>query len=86
MKIWAKLITENNIKKDMIYTSDLSLTYENFELFVSEICNKLDIPNPVIIKYHYFNFFRYHNAVFKTDDFIQSIDYDMLRIENCKED
>lgn len=86
MKIWAKLLVDNNIQKDLIYKSDLPLTYENFNIYLTELCNLLDIPTPVVLKYHYFNYFRYHNAVFKQEDFIQSLDYDQLRIENCKED
>ena len=85
MKIWAKLITNNDLIKDLIYESSLPISFDNYNLWVSEICNKFDIPTPVIVPYHYKNFVYYYNSVFKADDFIPSLDYDQLRIEDCKE-
>ena len=85
MKIWAKLITNNDLIKDLIYESSLPISFDNYNLWVSEICNKCDIPTPVIVPHHYKNFVYYYNSVFKADDFIQSLDSDQLRIEDCKE-
>ena len=85
MKIWAKLLINNDLVKDMIYESDLPLSFDNYNKWVIDICNKFDIPTPVVVPYHFNNFMYYYNSVFKADDFIQSLDYHQLRIEDCKE-
>jgi hypothetical protein len=86
MKIWAKLYIKNDIAKDLIYESNLEMSYENYQKWLQDICNLLDIPNPVVIPYHYKNFVYFHNTLFKEDDFVQSLNYEKFRIEDCNED
>ena len=85
MKIWARLIKNDKIVKDMIYQSALKMSAQNYELWLRDICHQLDIPNPVLIPQHYKNFVNFHNTRFKDDDFIESLDYDMFVVEDCKE-
>ncbi|MDE6189659.1 MAG: hypothetical protein K2G37_05185 [Clostridia bacterium] len=85
MKIWARLIKDDKIAKDMIYSSSLKTSASNYELWLRDICHQLDVPNPVLLNQHYKNFVNFHNTRFKDDDFIESLDYDMLIIEDCKE-
>lgn len=86
MKIWARLLKGDKIAKDMIYTSNLHMSSDSYELWLREICHSLDIPNPIIINQHYKNFVNFHNTKFKKCDFVESLDYDMLIVEDCKED
>lgn len=86
MKIWARLVTEDKIKKDMLYRSALKLTKDNYELWLRDICHELDIPNPVILNHHFKNFIDFHNTKFRQDDFVETLDYDMFIVEDCKED
>ena len=86
MKIWARLVTEDKIKKDMLYRSVLKLTKDNYELWLRDICHELDIPNPVILNHHFKNFINFHNTKFRQDDFVETLDYDMFIVEDCKED
>ncbi len=86
MKIWAKLYIKNDIAKDLIYKSNLEMSYENYQKWLQDICNLLDIPNPVVIPYHYKNFVYFHNTLFKEDDFVQPLNYEKFRIEDCNED
>ena len=86
MRIWAKIIVNNEIEKDLIYESDLDMKYLNYQKWVCDICNLLDIPTPVIIPFHYKNFALFHNTHFKASDFVHPVDFDALRIEDCKLD
>ena len=85
MKIWARLVTNDKIQKDMLYNSPLKLSLQNYEVWLREICHQLDVPNPVILDHHYKNFVNFHNTKFKQDDFVESLDYDVLIVEDCKE-
>ena len=64
----------------------IDISNKNFrdELAVlSNICENLDIPTPVLIKTHLFNYAKYNNVRFKKDDFVESIDFDKLVLENA---
>lgn len=85
MKIWARLIKDDKIVKDLLYYSSLKLSFDNYELWLRDICHQLDAPNPVLLEQHFKNFVNFHNTKFRQDDFIETLDEDMLIIEDCKE-
>lgn len=85
MKIWARLLTNQRIKKDLIYTADNNAVSDNYDDWIREICHTLDIPTPIILPTHYKNFINFHNTKFKQDDFVESLDYDMFIVEDCRE-
>ncbi|MEG1535560.1 MAG: hypothetical protein RR416_01155 [Clostridia bacterium] len=78
-------MTEHKIVKQMIYISDLTTKYNNFEIWLREIANQLDIPTPIILPSHYKNFVNFHNAKFRPDDFVETLGCDMFVVEDCKE-
>ena len=82
IKIWAKVLVKDKIIKQCVYENPATMDYSLFFDYVREICEKLDIPTPVIIKTHLFNYAKYNNVKFKKDDFIESIDFDRLILEN----
>ena len=82
MKIWAKLITDGKIQKQFVYEKQERLTYSRFFDYLSDICHELDIPTPVLLKTHIFNFAKYNHVKFIPRDFVESLDYDQLFLEN----
>ncbi|MCI9291470.1 MAG: hypothetical protein HFE32_06725 [Clostridia bacterium] len=86
MKIWARLVSDDKIKKDTLYSSPLKLSKDNYELWLRDICHILDVPNPVLLDHHFKNFVNFHNTKFRQDDFVETLDYDIFIIEDCKED
>jgi hypothetical protein len=51
--------------------------------YTREICETLDIPTPVIIKTHLFNYAKYNTVKFVRQDFVESVDFDKLVFENA---
>lgn len=82
MRIWAKLMTDGHIKKDFVYEKDEKLTYSHFFDYLTDICAALDIPTPVLMKTHIFNFAKFNHVKFLKRDFVDSLDCDYLFIEN----
>ena len=82
MKIWAKLITDGKIQKQFVYEKQERLTYSRFFDYLSDICHELDIPTPVLLKTHIFNFEKFNHVKFIPRDFVESLDYDQLFLEN----
>ena len=82
MKIWAKLITDGKIQKQFVYEKQERLTYSRFFDYLSDICHELDIPTPVLLKTHIFNFAKFNHVKFIPRDCVESLDYDQLFLEN----
>jgi hypothetical protein len=82
MRIWAKLMTDGKIKKDFVYELKEQLTYSHFLDYMIDISQALDIPTPVVMKTHIFNFAKFNHVKFLSRDFVESLGYDYLFIEN----
>lgn len=82
-RIWAKVMKDDKIVKQFMLEKFTSIDYSDFYEYLTEICENLDIPTPVLIKTHLFNYAKYNVVRFKKDDFVESIDFDKLVLENA---
>lgn len=82
MRIWAKLIDDGKIKKQYVYEKNERLTYSRFFDYLTEICQALDVPTPVLMKTHIFNFAKFNHVRFAGRDFVEPLGYDSLFLEN----
>lgn len=83
LRIWAKIIINGKIKRDIIYESYTPVTYDTFYEGLVEICHKFDISTPIFIKKHFENFNEFNHVKFLPRDFIESVNFDSLVIENA---
>ena len=82
-RIWAKVMKKDKILKQCVLEKDGEIDYSEFFSYLREICETLDIPTPVLIKTHLFNYAKYNNVRFREGDFVESIDFDKLVLENA---
>lgn len=85
IKIWAKTMTDHKIQKDIIYETIENYSRDTFFDHLSEICYLLNIPTPVILDNHYHSFENFNNTKFSPNDFIESVNFDYLVLENAIE-
>ncbi len=83
MRIWAKTIKNNKIVSSYVYESIDIFHRETFYLHLQEICHKMDIPTPVVLKYHLDNFTDFNNCRFLPSDFVESVSFDRLEVEDA---
>lgn len=83
IRLWAKTITDEKIQKQLIYTSDEAYDSDLFFEHLVQICYKLDIPTPIMLKTHIYNFENFNNMRFSLGDFVEKINFDKLVIENA---
>lgn len=83
IRIWAKVLKDNKIIKQTVYEKVGTTDYSEFFSYVREICETLDIATPVLIKTHLFNYAKYNSVKFVADDFVESISFDKLILENA---
>ncbi len=82
-RIWAKVMKNDKIVKQCVLEKLGSLDYSLFFDYVREICETLEIPTPMIIKTHLFNYAKYNNVRFSSNDFVEPIEFDKLVLENA---
>ena len=82
IRIWAKVVKNNKIKKQYVLEKSENMDYSMFFEYLREICENLDIATPVLIKTHLFNYAKYNVVRFSADDVMESIDFDKLVLEN----
>lgn len=83
IRMWAKVITEEKIIKDMIYENPERFDFEHFFDYISDICESLDICTPVILSKHIFHYVNFNNTTFTTSDFPESVDFEKFVIEEA---
>ena len=50
--------------------------------YITDICQAMDVPTPVLTKTHIFNFAKFNHVKFIPRDFVESLGYDQLFLEN----
>jgi hypothetical protein len=82
-RIWAKVIKDGKINGQCVYEREGSIDYSEFFDYTREICEKLDVPTPIVIKTHLFNYAKYNVLTFRKDDFVEEVNFDKLIFENA---
>ena len=82
LRIWAKVMLEGHIERQTVYERDENFAYSNFFRYLSDICDELDIPTPVLLKPHIFNYAKYRHTVVRPRDFMEEVGFDRLVLEN----
>ena len=81
-RIWAKTMKDGRILSQTTYEREEKFTYGEFFDYLADICDALDIPTPVLMKTHLFNYAKFRHVVFRPSDFMEEIPFDKLILEN----
>ena len=83
VRIWAKLLKDGKIVRQCVYEHEGVTDYSIFYEYVRDICSELDLPTPVLIKVHLFNYAKYNTVKFTKSDFVEDFPFDKLILENA---
>jgi len=81
MRLWTKLIKNDKIIQDNVFNLPDNYNINKLELYLSDICNELDVACPILVKKHYEHLFYFHNTTFLKDDFIEECKFDKMTCE-----
>ena len=81
-RIWAKVIKDGHIVGQMTYEKEERFTYSAFFTYLADICDALDVPTPVLLKPHIFNYAKFNHVIFRKPDFMEEVPFDRLVLEN----
>lgn len=82
LRIWAKVLKEGKIISQTTYEREEAFSYADFFGYLADICGTLDIPTPVLLKPHLFQYAKFRHVVFRPSDFMESVAFDRLVLEN----
>lgn len=82
LRIWAKTLKNGKITRQTVYEKTDNMDYSCFFEYLRDICELLDIPTPVLIKTHLFNYAKFNTVKFIRQDFMEKVDFDRLVLEN----
>ena len=82
MKLWAKIIKGDKLLANLVVRNRAPLEREDYEAFLSEICQQLDLSTPVTLPTHFNHIKRFNIVEYKPRDFIEPVDFTKFTLEN----
>ena len=82
IKIHARLIKNQKTLKSITYQNINEYESKNFYFYLTEICRRLEISTPIVIAHSRENYEDFNFVKFSKDDFVDSINFDYLLLEN----
>ena len=84
-KIWIKTAVGEKLTRNHLWKSDDTFDAARFREYVYAICTELDIPSPLLLPVHLKNFEEFNFCRFRPEDFVETVDFDFLTLEYCKD-
>lgn len=85
VRLYAYTVKNHKTILKYDFEKDAVMQWSDFFDYVREICHAMDLPTPVILKNHLFNFAKFNYVRFLSTDFVESVDFDFLMVERIKE-
>jgi len=87
-RIWAKIFTENRMKRDLVVCNDNPEQKRTTKIFeaIDEICYTFDLPKPIWLASTITDFKRHDKTRFTQDNFMEPIEFDYLELHVIEED
>ncbi len=82
MKIWGKLLVDDKVIKSV--TIEVNPKNISFFEMLQNLSHELNVPTPVLLDKHVYDFNMFHLCVFKPDDFIEKVNFSRFVLEYLK--
>lgn len=84
IRIWGKVMKEGKIVLQTTFEREEKFSYADFFGYLTEVCGALDVPTPVLLKTHLFQYAKFRHVVFRPSDFLEPVNFDRLVLENIE--
>ncbi len=82
IKIWGKLLVDDKVIKGK--TVEVDETSTTFFDMLKQLSGQLNIPTPVLLDKHVYDFNLFKICTFKPDDFVEAVNFDRFVLELLK--
>ena len=85
VRLYAKTMLEGRMTKHYKCAFREDFEIEHFEFYIKSICEHFDSPSPIILAKHIRDYLMFGTVTFRVDDFVESVHFDKLIVENNKQ-
>ncbi len=82
VKIWGKILVEDKVIKGKTFEIDEKKS--SFFDMLKNVCQGINIPTPILLDKHVYDFNIFHICIFKPDDFIEPVTFEKFVLELLK--
>ena len=82
IKIWGKILVDDKVIKGK--TVEIDEKKLSFFDMLKNVCQEINIPTPILLDKHVYDFNLFHICIFKPDDFIEVVNFDKFVLELLK--
>lgn len=79
IKVWGKVYSKERLSKSKTIKVDTKNT--TFFDMLASLCHSLNIPTPVLLDKHVYDFNLFNHCTFKPDDFIEDVIFDSFVVQ-----
>lgn len=79
IKVWGKVYSNERLSKSKTIKVDTKNT--TFFDMLASLCQALNIPTPVLLDKHVYDFNLFNHCTFKPDDFIEDVVFDSFVVQ-----
>lgn len=79
IKVWGKVYSNERLSKSKTIKVDTKNT--TFFDMLASLCQTLNIPTPVLLDKHVYDFNLFNHCTFKPDDFIEEVVFDSFVVQ-----
>ena len=79
IKIWGKITVEDKVIKGV--TVDVDEKRTSFFEMLKNVCQAVNIPTPVLLDKHVYDFNLFHICTFKPTDFVEPVNFEKFSLE-----
>ena len=72
----------DHIIKQHVYEKEEPFAYSSFFTYLTEICDALDVPTPVLLKTHIMNYAKFNTVTFRPADYMEEVPFQKMVLEN----
>lgn len=84
VRLYAKTMLDGRLKKSYKCAFNEDFEIEHFDFYIKTICEKFDSPSPIVLAKHIRDYIMFGTVTFRPDDFVETVHFDKLIVENNK--
>lgn len=81
LKLWICIIKDEKITTNLVVDTPSDINCDSIYNTLATHCPTLDIPTPMISKYIINCLTQFNSVSIKSTDFVESIDFDIMKLE-----
>ena len=85
VRLYAKTLNDGKMLKSYKCAFKEDFDISHFDFYIKTICEHFDSPSPIILAKHIRDYLMFGTVTFRIDDFVETVHFEKLIVENNKQ-